>query len=105
MKILNVPFREVWNRTRRGVLYALLLLVGLLLQNVILSHIPILGVRVMFLPVLVVAVGLFEGGSGAATSAWRPGRCATCSSPPRGCCSPFCFPYTGLSPGFWWIST
>ncbi len=62
MKILNVPFREVWNRTRRGVLYALLLLVGLLLQNVILSHIPILGVRVMFLPVLVVAVGLFEGG-------------------------------------------
>lgn len=45
MKILNVPFREVWNRTRRGVLYALLLLVGLLLQNVILSHIPILGVR------------------------------------------------------------
>ncbi len=58
--------KKLWNRTRRGVFYALLLLLFLLLQDVILSNIAPLGVRAVFLPALVVAVGLFEGG-------WRGG--------------------------------
>ena len=53
---------ELWYKMRRGVWYTLLLLLFLLLQNVIFSHIALLGVRSMFLPALVVAVGLFEGG-------------------------------------------
>ena len=51
-----------WQRSRRGVLYALYLLGALVLQNVIFSHIAPLGVRAMFMPALVVAVALFEGG-------------------------------------------
>ena len=61
MKIGKVQLRTLWNRTKRGVLYAVILLVSVLLQNVVFSHITILGVRTFFLPVLVVAVGLFEG--------------------------------------------
>lgn len=59
-------FRRIWNRIRRGVVYALLLLVFWLLQVVILSHITVLGVHAVIMPALVVAVGLFEGG-------WRGG--------------------------------
>ena len=51
-----------WQRSRRGVLYALYRLGALVLQNVIFSHIAPLGVRAMFMPALVVAVALFEGG-------------------------------------------
>ena len=61
-----VRFLRIWNQARRGVLYLLLLLLFLLLQNVIFSHIAIFGVRAMFMPALVVAVGHFEGG-------WRGG--------------------------------
>lgn len=50
------------NKLRRGVLYALFLLVVLMVQNMALSHVAILGVRPMILPVAVVAVALFEGG-------------------------------------------
>ena len=52
-----------WQRSRRGVLYALYLMGALLLQNVVFSHIAPLGVRAMFMPALVVAVALFEGGN------------------------------------------
>lgn len=55
-----------WNRIRRGVLFFLVLMLFLLMQDVVLSHIALLGVRAMFLPALVVAVGHFEGG-------WRGG--------------------------------
>jgi cell shape-determining protein MreD len=50
------------NKLRRGVLYALFLLAVLAVQNLVLSHVSILGVRPMILPVAVAAVGLFEGG-------------------------------------------
>lgn len=53
----------LWLRIRRGVLYGLILLAFLLAQNVIFSHIRILGVRAMFMPALVIAVAMFEGGS------------------------------------------
>ena len=53
---------EVWMSVRRTVLYGLYLLAFLVLQNVIFSHIAPLGVRAMFLPALVVAVAMFEGG-------------------------------------------
>ena len=58
--------QRLWSQTRRGVMYVLLLLLFLLMQNVVLSHVSLLGVRAMFVPALVVAVGHFEGG-------WRGG--------------------------------
>lgn len=62
----EIKLRDLWTRARRGVLYAFVLIGSILLQDVILSNIPILGVKCVFLPTLVVAVALFEGG-------WRGG--------------------------------
>lgn len=62
LQLSDLKLREYWAKTRRGVLYALYLLSFLLLQNVIFSHISVFGVRAMFMPALVVAVALFEGG-------------------------------------------
>ena len=64
----NVTFSDLhldvlWEKIRRGMLYALYLLGFLLLQNVVFSHIAPFGVRAMFMPALVAAVALFEGGS------------------------------------------
>ena len=55
-----------WNRIRRGAIFFLVLVLFLLMQDAVLSHIALLGVKAMFLPALVVAVGHFEGG-------WRGG--------------------------------
>ena len=63
IQLSDLKLDVFWQRIRRGVLYALYLLGALLLQNVIFSHISPLGVRAMFIPALVVAVALFEGGS------------------------------------------
>jgi hypothetical protein len=49
-------------KLRRGILYAALLLLFLGFQDLLFSHVTVLGVRSMFVPALVVAVGLFEGG-------------------------------------------
>ena len=62
IQLSDLKLREYWGKTRRGVLYALYLMAFLLLQNVIFSHIAPFGVRAMFMPALVVAVALFEGG-------------------------------------------
>ena len=62
LQLSDLKLDELWLRARRGVLYALYLLGFLLLQNVVFSHIAPLGVRAMFMPALVVAVALFEGG-------------------------------------------
>lgn len=56
-------FLEYYKKARRGILYALVLILYLLLQNVVFSHIALFGVRAMFMPTLVVAVALFEGGT------------------------------------------
>ena len=48
-----------WNRIRRGAIFFLVLVLFLLMQDAVLSHIALLGVRAMFLPALVVAVGHF----------------------------------------------
>ena len=58
----DIKLRELWLKIRRGVLYGLYLVGALLLQNVVFSHIAIFGVKAMFLPALVVAVAMFEGG-------------------------------------------
>ena len=58
----DINFRGFWVTVRRTVLYGLYLLGFLLLQNVVFSHIRPLGVRSMFMPALVTAVALFEGG-------------------------------------------
>ena len=63
IQLSDLKLDQFWKRIRRGVLYALYLLGFLLLQNVIFSHIAPLGVRAMFMPALVVAVALFEGGA------------------------------------------
>lgn len=63
-QLSDLKLGEFWLKIRRGVLYMLYLFAALLLQNVILSHIAPFGVRAMFLPALVVAAALFEGGWG-----------------------------------------
>ena len=59
IQLSDLHLREIWGRTRRGVLYALVLLAFLLLQNVVFSHITIFGVHSMFLPALVIAAALY----------------------------------------------
>lgn len=49
-------------KIRRAVLYAVCVIVTLGLQTMIFSRVEILGVRAMFVPVTVVAIGLFSGG-------------------------------------------
>lgn len=63
-QLSDLKLDEFWLKIRRGVLYGLYLILYLLFQNVIFSHIAPLGVRAMFLPALVVAAGMFEGGWG-----------------------------------------
>lgn len=49
-------------KVRKAVIYAGIVLLVLLVQNLILSNIRILGVSPMITPIMVVAVGFFEGG-------------------------------------------
>lgn len=49
-------------KLRRAVVYAILLLVLFLIQNLLVSYVALWGVRAMFIPVAVVCVALFEGG-------------------------------------------
>ena len=51
-----------FSKLRRAILYALLLAVLFIVQDLILSHIPLFGVRALLIPAAVVAVGLFDGG-------------------------------------------
>jgi len=50
-----------FTKIKRAVLYAVVLVVCLTVQNSILSRFTILGARPMFLPAFVVAVGVFSG--------------------------------------------
>ena len=59
----ELRLQEFWTAVRRTVLYGLYLLAFLVLQNVIFSHIAPFGVRAMFMPALVAAVAVFEGGN------------------------------------------
>jgi len=49
-------------KLRRAIVYGLLLAAVFILQNLICSRIALLGVRALFVPVAVVAIGMFEGG-------------------------------------------
>lgn len=49
-------------KVRRAILYAGVLFAALVVQNLILSRFPLFGAKALFVPALVVAVGLFEGG-------------------------------------------
>ncbi len=62
IQLSDLKLGEFWTGIRRGFLYGVYLLGFLLLQNVIFSHIAPLGVKAMFMPALVTAVALFEGG-------------------------------------------
>lgn len=50
-----------WGKLRKAILYALLLLLALAVQDLLCSRLVLLGVRPMFLPAVVVALGIFEG--------------------------------------------
>lgn len=50
------------SKLRRAIVYGLLLAAVLVIQNQIVSRLPVFGVRAMLVPALVVAVALFEGG-------------------------------------------
>lgn len=49
-------------KLRKAIIYAGIVLLALMLQNLILTNIRILGVSPMIIPIMVVAVGFFEGG-------------------------------------------
>ena len=49
-------------KTRKAILYLLLIVVGLWVQTMVLSRVDLLGAKPFFLPALIVAFGLFEGG-------------------------------------------
>lgn len=49
-------------KLRRGVVYALMLVLLFAVQNLLCAYVAPLGVRAMFIPVAVVCVALFEGG-------------------------------------------
>lgn len=49
-------------KIRRALLYALCVIVTLGLQNMLFCQVELLGVHALFVPVIVVAIGLFEGG-------------------------------------------
>lgn len=51
-----------FSKLRRAIIYALLFIVLFILQDLLVAHIRILGVRAMLVPAAVVAVGLFDGG-------------------------------------------
>ena len=92
--------KELWVRTRRGVMYGLLLLLFLLLQNVVFSHIAPLGVRSMFLPALVVAAGLFEGGDRGGYFGLAAGVLSDLLYTSHGVTFTLLFPLLGFAAGF-----
>ncbi len=49
-------------KARKAILYLLCILVALWLQTMIFSRVALLGAKPFFLPALIVAIGLFEGG-------------------------------------------
>jgi len=49
-------------KVRRAIVYFGVMLLVLLVQNTVLSHIAVLGVHALIAPIAVVAVGFFEGG-------------------------------------------
>ena len=49
-------------KTRKAILYLLLIVAALWLQTMVFSRLQLLGVKPFFLPALIVAFGLFEGG-------------------------------------------
>ena len=51
------------DKVHRALWCALYLAVTLLLQNTVFAHVALFGVHAMFVPAVVVAVGVFEGGT------------------------------------------
>ena len=49
-------------KARKAILYLLCIVVAIWLQTMLLSRVTLLGVKAFFLPALIVAIGLFEGG-------------------------------------------
>ncbi len=50
------------HKARKAILYLLCIIVALWLQTMVLSRVILLGARPFFLPALIVAIGLWEGG-------------------------------------------
>lgn len=50
------------SKLRRAIVYALVLAIVFIVQDLLVARIPLWGVRPMLIPAAVVAIGLFEGG-------------------------------------------
>lgn len=50
------------SKLRRAIVYALVLVIVFIVQDLLAARIPLWGVRPMLIPATVVAIGLFEGG-------------------------------------------
>ncbi len=50
------------SKVRRTIIYGFFLALVFILQDLIVFHVPLLGVRPMLIPAAVTAIGLFEGG-------------------------------------------
>jgi hypothetical protein len=50
------------DKLRRGIIYAVYMLLVLMLQSAVLSRVALFGAKAMIVPAAVVAVGMFEGG-------------------------------------------
>lgn len=51
------------SKLRRAIVYALVLAVVFIFQDLLVARLPLFGVRAMMIPAAVVAIGLFEGGA------------------------------------------
>lgn len=51
-----------FSKLRRAIIYALMMLVLFVLQDLLISRIALFGVRAMLVPAAIVAIGLFDGG-------------------------------------------
>lgn len=67
---------------------ALYMAVTVALQTTVFAHIALFGVHAMFVPAVVVAVGVFEGGTWGAVFGLVTAISAPWATPKRGCCLP-----------------
>ena len=76
------------DKVHRVLWCALYMAVTLLLQNTVFAHIALFGVHAMFVPAVVVAVGVFEGGTWGAVFGLIAGYFGAMGYPGTGCSLP-----------------
>ena len=87
-------------KARRVIAWGIYMLAALLVQNMLISRIPILGVRAMFLPAVCVAAAMLEGGTGGAVFGLVMGLFADMAFPENTVLFTVLFPVIGFFAGF-----